>query len=124
MVKHTQTIRRLLPTNSLSVFDHFVGLDGTICESSSRLSIVNFRKKLHVRCSEHASVWLPFDYSKSCFLLFFICNACLFTKAATGSYSVEKGILNLIFFTGSKECSRSSFETRVLGQVFFRAFTT
>ena len=26
MVKHTQTIRRLLPTNYLSVFDHFVGL--------------------------------------------------------------------------------------------------
>ena len=26
MVKHTQTIRRLLPTNCLSVFDHCVGL--------------------------------------------------------------------------------------------------
>ena len=26
MVKHTQTIRQLLPTNFLSVFDHFVGL--------------------------------------------------------------------------------------------------
>ena len=26
MVKHTQTIRRLLPMNYLSVFDHFVGL--------------------------------------------------------------------------------------------------
>ena len=26
MVKHTQTIRRLLPTNCLSVLDHFVGL--------------------------------------------------------------------------------------------------
>ena len=26
MVKHTQTIRRLLPTNCLSVFGHFVGL--------------------------------------------------------------------------------------------------
>ena len=26
MVKLTQTIRRLLPTNFLSVFDHFVGL--------------------------------------------------------------------------------------------------
>ena len=26
MVKYTQTIRRLLPTNCLSVFDHFVGL--------------------------------------------------------------------------------------------------
>ena len=25
MVKHTQTIRRLLPTNRLSVFDPFVG---------------------------------------------------------------------------------------------------
>ena len=26
MVKHTQTIRRLMPTNCFSVFDHFVGL--------------------------------------------------------------------------------------------------
>ena len=26
MVKHTQAIRRLLPMNYLSVFDHFVGL--------------------------------------------------------------------------------------------------
>ena len=26
MFKHTQTIRRLLPTNCLSMFDHFVGL--------------------------------------------------------------------------------------------------
>ena len=26
MVKHTQTIRRQKPTNSLSVFDHFVRL--------------------------------------------------------------------------------------------------
>ena len=26
MVKHTQTIRRLLPTYCLSVFDHFAGL--------------------------------------------------------------------------------------------------
>ena len=26
MVKHTETIRRLLPTDFLSVFDHFVGL--------------------------------------------------------------------------------------------------
>ena len=26
MVKHTQTIRLLLPTNFLSVFEHFVGL--------------------------------------------------------------------------------------------------
>ena len=26
MIKHTQTIRRLLPTNGLSVFDHFVGM--------------------------------------------------------------------------------------------------
>ena len=26
MVKHTQTIRQLLPMNCLSLFDHFVGL--------------------------------------------------------------------------------------------------
>ena len=41
MVKHTQTIRRQLPTNCLSVFDRFVGLTlkglnlwgDAICES-------------------------------------------------------------------------------------------
>ena len=27
MVKHTQTIHRLLPRKCLSVFDHFVGLE-------------------------------------------------------------------------------------------------
>ena len=34
MVKHTQTIRRLLVDNCLSVFDHFVGLacEGLICD--------------------------------------------------------------------------------------------
>ena len=26
MVRHSQTVPRLLPTNCLSVFDHFVGL--------------------------------------------------------------------------------------------------
>ena len=37
MVKHTQTIRRLQPTNVFSVFDHFVGLahEGLNCNESS-----------------------------------------------------------------------------------------
>ena len=41
MVKHTQTIRWLLPTNSLSVFDHFVGLalKGLILIVSNKPSI-------------------------------------------------------------------------------------
>ena len=40
MVKHTQTIRRLLPTNCLSMFDNFVGL------ALKELKIVScFRKK-------------------------------------------------------------------------------
>ena len=40
MVKHTQTIRWLFPTNILSVFDHFVGLGlkGLIPKFFSRLS--------------------------------------------------------------------------------------
>ena len=39
MVKHTQTIRRLLLTNCLSVFDHFVvlTLKGLNCLSSTEL---------------------------------------------------------------------------------------
>ena len=37
MVKHTQIIRRLLPTNYLSVFDHFLGLafEGSKFESTN-----------------------------------------------------------------------------------------
>ena len=33
MVKHTQTIRRLLPTNYLGVLDHFVGLARNVQKS-------------------------------------------------------------------------------------------
>ena len=35
MVKHTQTIRRLLPINCLSVFVHFVGLATGLHATSS-----------------------------------------------------------------------------------------
>ena len=50
MVKHNQTIRRLLPTNFLSVFDHFVGLvlkglkfrQGFECSSEMFLSMLLF----------------------------------------------------------------------------------
>ena len=39
MVKHTQTIRRLLPTNCLSVFDNFVrlALKGLILRTAVKL---------------------------------------------------------------------------------------
>ena len=39
MVKHIQTIRRLLPTNRLSVFDHLVGsmLKGLIVETHKEI---------------------------------------------------------------------------------------
>ena len=40
MVKHNQTIHRLLPTNCLSVFDHFVGL-ALKGLNNSKVNIVN-----------------------------------------------------------------------------------
>ena len=42
MVKHTETIRRLFPTNCLSVFDHFVGLafKGLIFPNQSKMKNV------------------------------------------------------------------------------------
>ena len=49
MVKHTQTIRRLLPTNCLSVFNYFVGL---------ALKGLNKNKK---RC-EFRSLWIIFRW--------------------------------------------------------------
>ena len=50
MVKHPQTIRRLLPTNSLSVFDHFVGLTlkVLIVIKSGKTSQYIVRKKTNV----------------------------------------------------------------------------
>ena len=49
MIKHTQKIRRLLPTNCLSVFDHFVrlalkglGTKSSVTQSISLFQIGNF----------------------------------------------------------------------------------
>ena len=44
MVKHTQTIRRLLLTNCLSVFDQFVGLPLEGLTSSFFISFLNFNE--------------------------------------------------------------------------------
>ena len=48
MVKHTQTIRRLLPTNCLSVLDHFVVLvlKGLILEAKFGTVSVNVTNNL------------------------------------------------------------------------------
>ena len=55
MVKHTQTIRRHLPTNCSSVFDHFVGLvlKGLKSARSKLLTLVNsfLDKLLHLNIS-------------------------------------------------------------------------
>ena len=50
MVKQTQTIRWLLPTNFLSVFDHFVGLalkgfKNTFCHFIPKSSVQHFLGK-------------------------------------------------------------------------------
>ena len=43
MIKHTQAIRQLLPTDSLSVFDYFVGL--VLKRSTHFMSLVSFLPK-------------------------------------------------------------------------------
>ena len=50
MVKHTKTIRRLLPTNCLNVFDHFMGLALKRLKETlqHRSSFMNFAKFLHI----------------------------------------------------------------------------
>ena len=62
MVKHIQTIRRLLPTNCLSVFDHFVGLalKGLISfKTSSRLFLVE--AKDHLETVYGLSIYIRFQ---------------------------------------------------------------
>ena len=48
MVKHTQTIRWLLPTNFLSLFDHFVGL-----------ALKGLIYRVHVLCHRYISDYIP-----------------------------------------------------------------
>ena len=49
MIKHTETIRRLLPTNCWIVFDHFVGLvlEGLNSNRSSRYLPVQSQQVMH-----------------------------------------------------------------------------
>ena len=64
MVKHTQTIRRLLPTNCLSVFNHFVEL------TLKRLKFVfrifywpgQFTNKLKANIKKSAKIIKVFDF--------------------------------------------------------------
>ena len=53
MFKHTQTIRRLLPTNCLSVLDHFVGL---ACTGLRKI----FRGNLNIAISTNKTASLRF----------------------------------------------------------------
>ena len=46
MIKNTQTIRRLLPKNCLSVFDHFVGL--ALKELTLRLCVAECAERTDV----------------------------------------------------------------------------
>ena len=52
MVKHTQKICRLLPTNCLSVFDHFAGLTlKGLNESSKKLE--NIKRKANYKIDKN-----------------------------------------------------------------------
>ena len=53
MVKHTQRIRRLLLTNCLNVFDHFVGL-----------ALNGLTNVLHIINKQHATIKFSFVVSK------------------------------------------------------------
>ena len=53
MIKHTQKIRRLLPTNCLSVFDHFVGLVLKGLRADQNLSVVRASKPEYYLTVKH-----------------------------------------------------------------------
>ena len=48
MVKYTQTIRWLLPTNRLSVFDHSVGLALKRLRERERVNVFNIFREISV----------------------------------------------------------------------------
>ena len=50
MIKYTQTIHRLLPTNRLNVFDHFVGLALKLLRLSQIVSSTVYKQAVVQRC--------------------------------------------------------------------------
>ena len=87
MVKHTQTIRRLLPTNSVSVFDHFVrlalkGLSNTFvtfeaqCKKNLSNTEVALKKSVAYKKSVYIEKNLHLIVRKCCELSNIICLAC------------------------------------------------
>ena len=64
MVKRTQTIRRLLPTNCLSVFDHFVkltlkGLIGLDVDIDTNMQNIAYLGKIMSICNKQhlTNIW-------------------------------------------------------------------
>ena len=71
MVKHSQTIRRLLPTNYLSVFDHFVSLalkevSLILLQFYWRKLVLNFHgiAKVHSKNTENSEISILWIFSK------------------------------------------------------------
>ena len=56
MVKHTQTVRRLLPTICLCVFDHFVGLVLKGLSAARRVKSKNFLAPKSFKLS-YGKIW-------------------------------------------------------------------
>ena len=122
MVKHTQTIRRLLLMNYLSVFDHFVGL---MLEELSLFSPVKVFlnrcfAQFHLRWSLR---WVggggvtgtPFPYPAYLFSLINILSKCPIGFRHSGFYSVftlryPGSLFTTIFFT--QNC-RIFFEKKI-----------
>ena len=59
MVKHTQAIRQLLPTNCLGMFNHFVGLALKELDSKSKALIIHFKNN-HRKCSVKRDIYKNF----------------------------------------------------------------
>ena len=58
MVKHTQTIRRLLSTNSVSMFDHFVGL---VLKELGKFEGGLFFPDMAENCSELSQTFMMYE---------------------------------------------------------------
>ena len=80
MIKHTQTIRRLLPTNWLSVFDHFVGL----ALNGLRKLAQDLSGKINIKCYINVILLAAHQY---CIYLLRIKFKCIRLSSVTVSFS-------------------------------------
>ena len=116
MVKHTQAIRQLLPTNCLSVYDHFVGLALKGLTSNSLNNKIFQYTRAQVE-SRHFIWRQKQNHLLSCFNLYSVMHLAIFVLSVEEFYVSLKIDLQM-FLSLAKDLSGTVYKNITLNLTF------